>query len=90
MCVRIGPRIEIRLDEEHRAKLARIVECRGGTVSDFVRKAIDEQEQEIALAQWDALVDNLQRAATWTPTDDELDELLNDPQCPEPGDHPAK
>ena len=71
-------------------RLAKIVECRGGTVSDFVRKAIDEREQEIAVAEWDALVDDLQGAATLAPTDDELDELLDDPQCPELEEHHAK
>ena len=90
MAVRVGSRIEVRLDDEHRAKLAKILENRGGTISDFVRKAIDERERAIALTEWDALVSDLQRAATWTPNDGELDELLNDPQCPELVEHQAK
>ena len=71
------------------AKLTRIMDARGGTVSDFVRDAIDHEAQKIALAEWDALVDDLQSTATWTPDEDELNELLNDPQCPNLEEHHA-
>jgi uncharacterized protein (DUF1778 family) len=83
MAVRVGRRIEVRLDEEHRAKLAKILEARGGTVSDFVRAAIAQTEDEIALAEWRAAVDELQRTATWTASEEELRALLSEPQCPD-------
>lgn len=83
MVVRVGPRIEVRLDEAHREKLARVLEARGETISAFVRAAIDEANEAIEMREFDALLKELQDTATWTPTEEELHELLDEPQCPE-------
>ncbi|MBA4181626.1 MAG: hypothetical protein C0506_13630 [Anaerolinea sp.] len=47
MSARVGPRIETRLDEEHQRQLADILEKRGWTISAFVRKAIEDEEQRL-------------------------------------------
>lgn len=53
-------RIDVRLDEEHRAMLDQIVEQRGITVSEFVRQAIDAAEREWRIARVNELLEKLQ------------------------------
>jgi hypothetical protein len=83
MTVRTRDRIEVRLDPTHRDQLARVLTARGVTVSEFVRDAIEAAERDLRSAEFRAAVEELQRTATWTPTEAGIRELLDDPQCPE-------
>ena len=53
-------RIDVRLDDEHRALLDQIVQKRGITVSEFIRSAIEAAEREARLARVSALLEELQ------------------------------
>ena len=46
MASRVGKRIEVRLSDEYREKLERILECRDTTVTEFVRAAIEAADAE--------------------------------------------
>ena len=46
MAAKVGKRIEVRLTDEYREKLERILECRDTTVSEFVRAAIEAADRE--------------------------------------------
>jgi hypothetical protein len=78
MAVRTGSRVEIRLDEADREKLARVVEARGGTVSEVVRSLIHEASYQLRTAELECILAELQRTATWAPTDEEIRTLTDE------------
>ena len=71
-------RVEIRLDNEHRDKLARIAQTRGSSVSDVMRFLIDDAERLRRRAELKTKLRRLQQSATWTPTEDEIQALSNE------------
>jgi hypothetical protein len=73
-----GSRVEIRLDNEHRDKLARIVQTRGSTVSVVMRSLIDDAERRGKSDDLKQTLRRLQQSATWAPTEDEIQALSNE------------
>ncbi len=80
MDVRTPRRLEVRLDDEHRRRLQRIVESRGATASPFVRAAIDREYRVMEDEEFDALlaslVNNPVDLPGWEELRDEIDEML--------------
>jgi hypothetical protein len=60
MVVRIGKRIEVRLDDAHREALSFVLESRGLTVTEWVRDRIEAERERIRLAEFEALLQSLQ------------------------------
>ncbi len=56
MTVRIGSRVETRLDEEHRKQLTEILEKRDWTFAAFVRQAIEAERKRLEDERFSALV----------------------------------
>lgn len=69
MGTRVGKRIEVRLDEAHRRKLERILECHGTTVSEFVRAAIETEERKVRLQEFRKLIDEARADPLDVPAD---------------------
>jgi hypothetical protein len=67
----VAERLDVRLDPEHREKLARILEAQGTTVSAVVRAWIDQA--------YDALQSELRRQAALRLTQMEIEDMP-DPQ----------
>ncbi len=56
MTVRIGSRVETRLDESHRKQLAEILEKRDWTFAAFVRRAIEAEQQRLEDEEFETLL----------------------------------
>jgi hypothetical protein len=51
MSVRVGSRIEVRLDEKHRKMLEKVLAESGDSVSAFFRRRIEQELEEIELGE---------------------------------------
>ncbi len=81
MVVRIGKRIEVRLDDAHREALAHVLEARGLTVSEWFRTAIATEEDRLRVEAFDALLQSFRDDPLDLPTGDELQLELNHVHC---------
>ena len=90
MTVRIGSRIETRLDESHRKQLAEILEKRNWTIAAFVRQAIESEQKRMIHEEFRALVQSFIDEPLHFPPWDELKRELTEPDWPddECGPHP--
>ena len=79
----MGKRIEVRLDDEYRRKLERILECRGTTISEFVREAIEKADAEENKARFDEIIAYFREHPFDAPLDpDELNRELENVSNP--------
>lgn len=78
----VGSRIETRLDEEHRQKLADILAKRGWTISAFVRKAIEDEEKRLRHEEFLKLLDWMEanpiELSPWEVLKEELNSRYDD------------
>ena len=84
MPVRIGPRIETRLDESHRNQLSEILERRGWTISTFVRQAIEAEQKRLKRERFRELFASFDADPLELPPWDELKLELAEMHCPGP------
>lgn len=84
MAVRIGSRIETRLDESHRNQLAEILEKRGWTISAFVRQAIEAEQKLLKRERFRELFASFDADPLDLPPWDELKLELAEMHCPGP------
>ncbi len=82
MVVRIGKRIEVRLDDAHREALSLVLESRGLTVTEWVRDIIDAEQERIRIAEFDALLQSFRDDPLKVPTGDDLQRELDHVHCP--------
>lgn len=83
MAVRIGPRIETRLDESHRNQLSEILEKRGWTISAFVRQAIEAEQKRLEHEEFKALLKSFRDDPLHFPPWEELKRELTEPDWPD-------
>ena len=83
MPVRIGSRIETRLDESHRIQLSEILEKRGWTIAAFFRQAIEAEQKRLEHEEFKALLESFRDDPLHFPPWEELKRELTEPDWPD-------